>query len=131
MTTLDAPPVLSLSPTVTPLETRPPRGRIDVLGPALPRSEEVLTPEALDLLTDLHDRFASRRAELLAERARRRTTVGNGRDLRFRPETAAVRADPDWRVAGAGPGLADRRVEYIASAFAAAVAASLGFGALT
>ncbi|HAN23850.1 MAG TPA: malate synthase A, partial [Microbacterium ginsengisoli] len=46
-----------------------------------------------------------------ADRMRRRFEIGNGRDPRFRDDTAAVRANPDWKVAGAGPGLEDRRVE--------------------
>ncbi|WP_222268956.1 malate synthase A [Modestobacter marinus] len=127
MTTLDAPP----TPTAAPPEHRPQRGRIDVLGPRLPRGEEVLTPEALDLLAHLHDRFGPRRAELLADRARRRTSVTNGRDLRFRPETAAIRTDPSWRVAGTGPGLADRRVEITSPADRRSATAALGSGAQT
>jgi malate synthase len=42
---------------------------------------------------------------------RRRFDLGNGRDLRFLPETESIRSDDSWRVAGAGPGLEDRRVE--------------------
>ena len=42
---------------------------------------------------------------------RRRFEIGNGHDPRFRDETAHIRDDAEWRVAGAGPGLEDRRVE--------------------
>ncbi|MBB5633024.1 malate synthase [Cryobacterium mesophilum] len=83
--------------------------RID--GPIRDRYDDILTLEALAFLTELHDRFAGRRHDALAARMRVRYDLGNGRNLRFLPETADVRADPDWRVAGAGPGLADRRVE--------------------
>ncbi|MFE3876774.1 malate synthase A [Kitasatospora sp. NPDC059146] len=85
--------------------------RVEVLGEPEDRFEEVLTPEALAFLARLHDGFAVRRTELLAERARRAAELASGGTLDFRPETAAVRADASWRVAGAGPGLTDRRVE--------------------
>ena len=85
--------------------------RIEVIGRAFDRSDEILTPEALQFLTELHDRFASTRHERLADRQRRRYEIGNGRDPRFREDTRAIREDSEWRVAGAGPGLEDRRVE--------------------
>ena len=85
--------------------------RIEVTAPLRDRYDEILSPAALGFLAELHDRFASRRHELLAERMRRRVDIANGRDPQFIPETAWIRADPDWRVAGAGPGLEDRRVE--------------------
>ena len=88
------------------------------LGPALritghlnDRFDEILTPEALAFLTELHHRFAGRRLDRLADRMRRRFEIGNGHDPRFREDTAHIREDADWRVAGAGPGLEDRRVE--------------------
>ncbi|GAA2231760.1 malate synthase A [Herbiconiux moechotypicola] len=75
------------------------------------RFDEILTPEALAFLTRLHDQFAGRRQERLADRMARRKHIENGRDLRFLPETAHIRENTEWRVAGAGPGLEDRRVE--------------------
>ena len=84
---------------------------IQNLGPQGPRHDEILTPEALAFLARLHDRFAGPRHERLAARMRRRRDIDNGRDLRFLDETAHIRADDSWRVAGAGPGLEDRRVE--------------------
>ncbi len=85
--------------------------RMEVRGPHVPGSAEVLTPEALDFLADLHAAFAGPRHDLLLERQRRREAIANGATPDFLPETADVRADPSWRVAGAGPGLEDRRVE--------------------
>src|SRR5690606_16980071 len=85
--------------------------RIDVLGEDVPGSREILTPQALDFLTDLHLRFAGRRHDLLLERQRRRARFSGGVDPEFLPSTAHVRDDPTWRVAGPGPGLEDRRVE--------------------
>ncbi|WP_125098355.1 malate synthase A [Leucobacter chromiireducens] len=85
--------------------------RIEITGTAFARSEEILTPDALAFLTELHHRFASTRHERLADRQRRRYEIGNGRDPKFREDTRQIREDASWRVAGAGPGLEDRRVE--------------------
>jgi malate synthase len=84
---------------------------ITVTGPLRERYAEILTPEALAFLTELHHRFASRRHDRLADRMRRRFEIGNGHDPRFRDDTRHIREDASWRVAGAGPGLEDRRVE--------------------
>ena len=87
------------------------QNRIEVLAPLEPGFDTILTDEALRFLTALHDRFAGRRHERLAARMDQRRHLDNGRDLRLLPETAAIRQDATWRVAGAGPGLHDRRVE--------------------
>lgn len=92
-----------------PQERRHPA--IEVLGARRDRYEEILTPEALAFLAELHQRFAARRHDRLADRMRQRFEIGIGRDPRFRDETAHIREDEQWRVAGAGPGLEDRRVE--------------------
>jgi malate synthase len=89
----------------------PTTGRVRITGEHEPRFEEILTPGALDFLARLDDAFAGRRTELLAERRRRADALAAGGTLDFLPQTRAVREDPTWRVAGAGPGLADRRVE--------------------
>lgn len=85
--------------------------RIEVTGPLGDRFDEILTEGALAFLTDLHDRFDEQRRDYLRGCRERREAIGAGRDPGFLPETAAVRADPGWRVAGPGPGLEDRRVE--------------------
>ncbi|WP_416446484.1 malate synthase A [Leucobacter sp. HNU] len=105
MTTTQAAPQQQ---TATPATIGP---RIEVFGPAIPRSAEILTPEALEFLTELHRRFAGIRHERLADRQRRRYEIGNGRDPKFRADTQHIRDDAEWRVAGPGPGLEDRRVE--------------------
>ncbi|CDJ99032.1 malate synthase A [Microbacterium sp. C448] len=92
-----------------PLTTTAPS--IEVLGALGNRYDEILSPDALAFLTELHHRFSSRRHDRLADRLRRRFEIGNGHDPRFRDDTAHIRADDSWRVAGAGPGLEDRRVE--------------------
>ncbi|RFA08244.1 malate synthase A [Subtercola boreus] len=85
--------------------------RIEIRGADAARFDEILTPDALTFVTRLHDAFAHRRQERLHARMERRLAVENGRDLRFLAATAPIRADDTWRVAGAGPGLEDRRVE--------------------
>nr|WP_309129730.1 malate synthase A [Microbacterium sp.] len=82
-----------------------------ITGPMHERFDEILTTEAIAFLTELHHRFASRRHDRLADRMRRRFEIGNGHDPHFREDTAHIRGDDAWRVAGAGPGLEDRRVE--------------------
>jgi malate synthase len=84
---------------------------IEIAGPLRPRYDEILTPEAVAFLGELHHRFAGRRHDRLADRMRRRFEIGNGHDPQFRDDTRHIREDADWRVAGAGPGLEDRRVE--------------------
>ncbi len=85
--------------------------RIEILGEIDERFDEILTPDALRFLTRLHDQFAGRRHDRLAARMQQRKHIENGRDLKFLAETATIREDASWRVAGAGPGLEDRRVE--------------------
>ena len=85
--------------------------RIEIRAPLVDRYDEILTGDALQFLTELHLRFSGRRHDRLAVRMQRRIDLDNGRDLCFLPETTEIRADKSWRVAGAGPGLEDRRVE--------------------
>ncbi|MCD5348302.1 malate synthase A [Agromyces sp. H3Y2-19a] len=85
--------------------------RIEITAQLGERYDEILTPEALEFIAELHDRFAHTRHELLAARLQTRVDAANGRDPKFLPETARIREDRSWRVAGAGPGLEDRRVE--------------------
>ncbi|MBZ4319854.1 malate synthase A [Streptomyces huiliensis] len=75
------------------------------------RQEEVLTGPALEFVAALHERFTSRRDELLARRAERRAEIARTGTLDFLPETARGREDPTWRVAPAPAALDDRRVE--------------------
>jgi malate synthase len=70
----------------------------------------VLTDEALAFLGELVDRFAGRRAELLAARKVWQARIDGGGLPDFRPETAGVR-EGDWRIAPLPADLLDRRVE--------------------
>ncbi len=84
---------------------------VEITGPAGDRYDEILTDEALGLLTALHRELGPRRAELLAARSFRQQELISGATLDFLPATRQVREDKTWRVAPVAPGLADRRVE--------------------
>ncbi|MBC7290170.1 MAG: malate synthase A [Actinotalea sp.] len=101
----------TLPRTTTPRPAPAPTTGLRVLGPEVPGSREILTRDALAFVAELHARFLGRRNELLALRQERRRRFADGADPGFLPETAHIRADRSWRVAGAGPGLVDRRVE--------------------
>jgi malate synthase len=75
------------------------------------RQDEVLTPDALAFVANLHRATADRRQELLQARRARRADIAAGTDPRFLRETEGIRDDPTWRVAPPAPGLEDRRVE--------------------
>ena len=75
-----------------------------------PHLEEVLTPEALDFVAQLHRSFDPERERLLADRARRQARLDAGETPDFLPNPIESR-DPDWRVAPAPPDFDDRRVE--------------------
>ena len=84
---------------------------VQITGPAGDRYDEILTPQAIDLIAALHAELAPRRVEALAARRRRQAELSRGEMLDFLPETAEIRDDPAWRVAAPAPGLVDRRVE--------------------
>ncbi|PXY27105.1 malate synthase A [Prauserella muralis] len=83
---------------------------VRVVGDAVERGDEVLTPEALRFLGGLHDAFAATRDKLLEARAQRREEAKRTGRLDFLPETREIR-ESEWQVAEAPPALRDRRVE--------------------
>jgi malate synthase len=83
---------------------------VSILAPTPPGCEEVLSPEALKLLVELHRRFDGRRKQLLAKRAERQKAIDAGRLPDFLPETESIRK-ADWKVASIPADLMDRRVE--------------------
>ncbi|ONI67153.1 malate synthase A [Kribbella sp. ALI-6-A] len=84
---------------------------VEVTGPKHERYDEILSERALELIERLHRALNPRRLELLERRRARVEEIAAGGSLGFLAETAAVREDPDWRVADPAPGLVDRRVE--------------------
>src|SRR5271168_4521110 len=84
---------------------------VQITGPSGDRYDEILTPQAIDLIAALHAELGPRRFEALAARRRRQAELSRGAMLDFLPETADIREDTAWRVAAPAPGLVDRRVE--------------------
>ncbi len=72
--------------------------------------DEVLTPQALDFVAQLHRSFNPERERLLDDRARRQARLDAGEMPDFLPNPIESR-DPDWRVAPAPRDFDDRRVE--------------------
>ncbi len=85
------------------------------------RAEEILTPEALAFIEELHQRFATTRGELLKARAAKRDDVARTGRLDFLPETRDIR-EGNWTVAPAPAALQDRRVEMTGPAAPAKMA---------
>jgi len=83
---------------------------IEVVSQLPARGDEVLTPEALAFLEDLHRTFDARRQKLLAARVERQKRFDAGELPDFLAETKAIR-DGDWKIAPVPADLQDRRVE--------------------
>jgi malate synthase len=83
---------------------------VQITGSVEGRAVEILTPEAVAFVADLHRRFDARRRELLALRVARQARFDAGELPDFLAETADVRAG-DWTVAPIPADLRDRRVE--------------------
>src|SRR5687768_16842623 len=77
---------------------------------AAAHTDEVLTPEALDFVAQLHRSFNPERQRLLLDRGRRQARIDAGEMPGFVPNPIESR-DPNWRVAPAPPDFDDRRVE--------------------
>ncbi len=86
-------------------------GEIEVRGPAVPGSDLVLTPAALEFLGQLERLFRDDRAARLRARDARSAELLAGTELDFLASTSGLRADRAWRVAETPPDLLDRRVE--------------------
>ena len=97
---------------MTTAATSRPAGRppFEFRGPEIEHASDVLNPRALAVLAMLHERFESRRRELLARRQERQAALDAGDLPDFRPETVIVRQS-NWRVAPVPEDLLDRRVE--------------------
>jgi malate synthase len=84
---------------------------IVVRGKMGPRFAEILTPESLAFLGELHRRFDSTRLALLAARDARQKQFNRGVLPDFLAETKSIRQDKSWKVAPIPRDLTDRRVE--------------------
>jgi malate synthase len=91
---------------------------------------QILTPEALAFVAELHRRFEPRRQELLARRAARQNEFDAGALPDFLSQTKAIR-EGDWRVAAQPRDLLDRRVEITGPTDRKMVINALNCGAST
>jgi len=83
---------------------------VEVTAPLSARYDEVLTPEALQLLATLERAFRARRRELLQKREQRQARIDAGEMPTFLPETRSIR-EADWQVAPIPADLQRRWVE--------------------
>jgi len=83
---------------------------VQVIGKPGPRYNEVLTPDALAFLAELHRRFDATRKRLLAGRAARQARFDAGELPDFLHQTRHIR-ESDWKIAPIPEDLLDRRVE--------------------
>ncbi len=83
---------------------------VEILDVVTPAYAEILTPEAMKFLGELHRRFDARRVERLAARVKVQEAIDAGGLPDFPAETADIRAK-DWTVASIPKDLEDRRVE--------------------
>ena len=72
--------------------------------------DEILSPNALEFVSELHAEFEERRQDLLRARIERRARWAEGETLDFLPETAEIRTG-DWTVAPVPEALQQRWVE--------------------
>jgi malate synthase len=97
-------------------------------APTEPGFEEILTPEALQFISELHRRFGGRRLDLLEKRVARQAAIDAGQMPDFLPETASVR-ESEWRAAPIPADLQDRRVEITGPAERKMIINALNSGA--
>jgi len=108
---------------------RLPKG-LQILGPMHPGFDQILTPEALDLVLKLHRSFEARRQELLAARTARQKAFDGGALPDFLTETKSVR-ESEWKIAPQPKDMLDRRVEITGPTDRKMVINALNSGAST
>ncbi|MGL5153898.1 MAG: malate synthase, partial [Aeromonas veronii] len=84
--------------------------RLRIQGEMQPEYAQILTPDAVALVSELVERFAPQRGELLKQRVARQARIDGGELPDFLPETAHIR-EGDWTIRGIPADLQDRRVE--------------------
>jgi len=89
---------------------------------------EVLTPSALEFLSELHERFDERRLRLLDRREERQYRFDAGELPDFREDTRDIR-EAEWEVGSIPQDLLDRRVEITGPTNAKMLINALNIGA--
>jgi malate synthase len=103
---------------------------VTVEGTLTPAFAEILTPEALAFVANLHREFEPRRQQLLAARGARQKEFDAGRLPDFLPETRKIR-ESDWTIAPQPKDMLDRRVEITGPTDRKMVINALNCGAAT
>ncbi len=103
---------------------------LEVVGEQVEGLREILTPEALDFVASLHQKFDERRKELLIARRDRQEKLSKGATLNFLEETKHIR-ESDWTIAPLPEDLQDRRVEITGPVNRKMVINALNSGAKT
>ncbi|MFZ6011581.1 MAG: malate synthase A [Bacteroidota bacterium] len=85
-------------------------GSIQLKGLLKPGYEQVLTPDALEFLAELHRQFYTRRTILLEQRKERQRKINAGQFPDF-PETTKYLRQLEWEINPVPECLQDRRVE--------------------
>lgn len=83
---------------------------VKIVGKTSPEFSAILTPEALQFLYDLHNRFHATREQLLEQRQARQKELDKGVLPDFLPQTESVRKGA-WAVGPCPKDLEDRRTE--------------------
>lgn len=84
--------------------------QVKITGEMKEGFSEILSPEALSFLLELHKRFNATRLSLLSKRQERQKELDAGKKPAFLAETKNIR-DSQWQVASCPSDLQDRRVE--------------------
>ena len=83
---------------------------IKINGNILSRYSEITSNEALEFIKEIHERFNSKRLELLNERKKRQDAINNGAKLDFLEETKKIR-NSSWKIKNIPKDLLKRQVE--------------------
>ncbi|WP_439116325.1 malate synthase A [Paludifilum halophilum] len=83
---------------------------MEVKGKITDAYAEILTPEAMEFVTELARRFSDSRDQLLYDREERQREINEGKGPEFLPETEEIR-NRSWSIEPLPHDLRDRRVE--------------------
>ncbi len=84
--------------------------KININGKILSRYDEIISEEALQFISEIHDNFNNTRLTLLKERKKRQDKIDRGEKLDFLKETKKIR-DTDWKIKNIPQDLLKRQVE--------------------
>jgi malate synthase len=85
-------------------------GGASIEAPVPEEYKQILSPEAVSFLVELHRKFDRRRRDLLDQRSKRQQAIDDGELPYFLPETEAIRKG-GWTTAPIPADLVERRVE--------------------